>query len=131
MARPRRPDAEARAVREAAEAVKAETGLTSAKALSREIARRVVVELVKELEADPLDLSLAAIERTLLGSPFQRLASCPDIDTASEFVERRVKRLRARCGGDLLPAEQARERDEVAAELRASLAHRYDRHLRG
>ena len=130
MARPRRPEAEARAVREAAEIVRAETGLTSAKAISREIAARVVPALMSELEGDPLELALAAIERDLIGSPFQRLASCPEIDTASLFVEMRVERVRARCGRYLTEAEQDTERRALLGQLRLTLAARYDRHVR-
>lgn len=130
MARPARPRSEACAVREAAQIVRAETGLTSAKALSREIAARVVSELLNELEGDPLDLAFAAIERDLLRSPFQRLASCPEIDTAAEFVERRVERLRARSGRRLSDAEDDSERRAIADELMRLLSGRYDRQLR-
>lgn len=131
MARPRRPEAEAQAVREAAEIVRRETGLTSAKATSREIAARVVAELMHEIDGDPLDLAFAAIERSLIGSPFHRLASCPKINTAADFVERRVERLQARSGRYLSPAEQANERAEIMHELRGVLANRYDWQLRG
>jgi hypothetical protein len=130
MARPRRPYAEAQAVREAALIARAETGLTSAKALSREIARRVVVELMADLEADPLDLAFAAIERDLLQSPFQRLASCPDINLAAEFVKRRTKSVEDRQGRYLSPPEQAAERRAIESDLRDALAKRYDRQLR-
>jgi hypothetical protein len=130
MARPPRPPLEARLVREAAAMVRAEMQLTSARALSREIASRVAVELMKELEGDPLDLALAAIERDLIGLPFQRLASCPAIDTAAVFVDMRVERIRARSGRYLSPAEQASERRALMRELEGKLAGRYDRHLR-
>ncbi|QNP46065.1 hypothetical protein H9L14_01975 [Sphingomonas sediminicola] len=130
MARPRRPDAEAHAVREAAKIVRAETGLTSAKGIGGEIAARVVPAVMREIEGDALELALAAIERDLIGSPFQRLASCPEIDTASLFVERQVERLRARSGRYLSPTEQLVERQTIAAEVTDVLAARYDRQLR-
>ena len=130
MARPRRPRAEAEAAREAAAIVEAESGLTSAKALSREIAARVVNEFLHELEADPLDLAFAAIERELLRSPFRRLASCPDIDLASEFVKRRMKAVEDRQGRYLSTAEQAAERRAILSTLTSLLAGRYDRQLR-
>ena len=130
MARPRRPKAEARAVWEAAQIVQAETGRTSARALSREIAARVVAEFLRELEADPLDLAFSAIERELLRSPFQRLASCPDINLAAEFVKRRVKRLEDRQGRYLSPKDQVTEQHGIAVEMRFALASRYDWQLR-
>lgn len=118
-------------MREAAAIVRAETRLTSAKALSHEIARRVVKALMKEVEADELSAVMAAIEHRLIGSPFQRLASCPEIDTASLFVDLQVERVRARSGRYLSPAEQATERSALMGEVEAALAGRYDRHLRG
>lgn len=131
MARPRRPSTEAQLVREAAAVVRAETRLTSAKGQSREVARRVVIELMKEVEADELSALMAAIEHRLSGSPFQRLASCPNIDTASLFVELQVERVRARSGRYLSPEAQAAERRALMREVEAALSGRYDRHLRG
>jgi hypothetical protein len=130
MARPRRPAAEAQAVRAAAKIVRAETGLTSARAVSREIARRVVAEFFADLDADPLDLAFAAVERELLRSPFQRLASCPHINLSAEFVERRSRRIEQRHGRYLSPARQFEERAAIAAEMREALRNRYDRQLR-
>lgn len=130
MARPRRPEAEADAVRAAAEIVRRETGLSSAKAISQEIAARVIRELMTEIEGDPLELALAAVERDLIGAPVQRLASCPDINTISEFVQRRMKRVEDRQGRYLSQAEQVAERHAIAAEMRPVLAGRYDRLLR-
>lgn len=105
-------------------------GLTAARAASREIASRVMVELVKQLEGDPLDLALLAIERSLAESPFHRLATCPDVDTMREFIQRRSKRLECRHGRYQTLAEQARERRTILTEIEAVLAGRYDRHLR-
>ena len=129
MARPRRPQAEAILVREAAAIVRAETDASSAKAQSRQIAARVTAELMKELDGDPLDLALAAIERDVIGSPFQQLASCPEIDTASLFVERRVERLRARSGRYLCSQEEQVERTLILREIERTLASRYARFI--
>jgi hypothetical protein len=103
----------------------------SAKALSREIAIRVTAALIHDLETDPLELAFAAIDRGNLHCPIHRLAACPEIDTASLFVERRVARLRARSGRYLLPAEQSAELRVLLDELKEALAGRYDRLLRG
>lgn len=130
MARPRRPEAEVRLVRKAACVVRSEMHLNSAKAIGREVARRVVKELAKELEGDPLDLALAAIGRDLLGCPFQRLATCPDINTIAEFVERRIRRIEDRQGRYLSTCRQAEERATILAEVEDLLTGRYDRHLR-
>jgi hypothetical protein len=130
MARPPRPRSEAQLVRDAGAIVRDETGLTSAKSISREIASRVVSELMRELDGDSLDLALAAIDRVVIGSPFQRLAADPDINTANEFVELQVERVRARCGRTLHPNEEAAERRAILAELERLLAGRYDRQLR-
>ncbi|WP_395622148.1 hypothetical protein [Sphingomonas daechungensis] len=130
MARPRRPEAEARLVREAAAIVRIEKGLTSAKALSREIAKIVVNELKHEIEGDELDLAFSAVERKLVGSPFLRLASCERIDTIAEFVDRRVERFRGRSGRQLGQAEDEAERSLILAEVQSILASRYDWQLR-
>jgi hypothetical protein len=130
MARPRRPEAEAQAVREAAEIVRAETGLTSARAISREVARRVSLVFMADLEADPLDQAFAAIDRATTSSPFQRLASCPDINIASEFVKLRLKAVEARQGRYLSPQHQEVELRQIAENLRNILTGRYDWQLR-
>jgi hypothetical protein len=131
MARPRRPSIEEHLVREAAGIVRAETALTSAKAQSREIARRVVIELMADIDADDLEAAVAAVERRLIGeTPFQQLASSPEVDTASLFVERRAKRLQARAGKYLTQCEQEAERRIISREIRELLSSRYDRHLR-
>lgn len=128
MARTPRPPAEAVLVREAATIVLREMGLASARAQSREIARRVALELLRQQEADPLDLVFGAVETKRC--PFQRLASDPDIDTAAAFTDRRVERLRSRAGRYLSPAADAAERRAIVAEVEHLLAARYDWQLR-
>lgn len=130
MARPRRPAEEGKAVCAAAAIVTQETGLTSARAVSREIAARVVSEFMRQLEADPVELAFAAIERDLLKSPFHNLASCPEINLAAEFLKLRIKRLEGRQGAYLSHPEQTSERASIDRELRALLAGRYDHALR-
>ena len=131
MARPRRPAAEVHFVHEGAAILRAQTGLTSAKAQSREIARRVSAALLIQVEMDPLDLAFAAIEGNGAGCPFQQLAADPEIDTVAEFTDRRVERLRSRAGRYLPPAADAAERRAIIAEIEAVLANRYDHQLRG
>lgn len=130
MARPARPNAEAKMVREAGETVRTETGLRSARAVSREIARRVGVELLRRHESDELDAAMAALEHQIVGSPFQRLASDPDINTEAEFVARRVARFAARSARHLSPEADASERRAIMAEIEPILAARYDWQLR-
>lgn len=129
MARPARPAAEAALVREAGHIVSAETGITAAQPLAREIAARVVKELLAEiggLAAEPL---LVALQKAA-PSPFVTLATCPETDTLSDFVQRRVDRLRSRAGAYLSPSSQIRERNAIAKEVSLLLFGRYLRHLR-
>jgi hypothetical protein len=129
MARPARPAAEIAAVRAAAEIVSAEMGLTAAQPLAREIARRVVVELRAEIDGltdDPLIAALQRVQR----SPFVDLATCPEIDTISLFVERRAERLHSRAGRYLTAGEQQRERRGIEREVTKALTERYSRHIR-
>lgn len=128
MARPARPAAEAAAVAAAADLVRAETGIAAVQPLAREIARRVVAELLADLQRDPFEATLAVLERG--GSPVVRLATCPEIDTVSIFVQRRVERLEGRGGRYLTSAEQSMERRRIAGEVEAALEGRYARCLR-
>lgn len=123
MARPARPAAEAAAVAEAAARIRAETGHRAVQPIAREIARRVVAELLTDLDRDPLEAALVE------PSAVRTLATCAEIDTVSLFVERRVERLRARAGRDLSPFQQAHERREVAIEITNLLSNRYARAL--
>lgn len=133
MARPARPAGERAAVREAAAVIRAETKLKADEPVARAIAARVVKAAIREIardEADPLASAMAELEQKLFASPFVTLATCAEIDTAREFVERRVERLRARGGRYLTPAQQSVERAAIAADLSSLLAARYLRHLR-
>lgn len=125
MARPARPAAEIIAVREAAAMVRLETNLSSIPAVAREIAARVVEAMLADIERDDaLSIALAAIERQLAPSPLSTLATCPEINTAEGFVERRAARLRARSGRYLTPAQQDAERKAIAADITGGLSRR-------
>lgn len=128
MGRPARPREEIEAVAAAAKDIMAETGITAAEPLGREIARRVVAELLADLARDPFEAALAAIERQ--GCPIARLATCPVIDAAAVIIEQQVDRLRARGGRDLSDHERKAEWRHIATETEELLARRYGRHLR-
>jgi hypothetical protein len=129
MARPARPEREVAAVREAAAVIRGEMQRAAPPAVAQEIATRVVAELLVEVDGLVDDPFLAALQNARR-SPFVTLATCPEIDTLSEFVERRVERLRARAGSYLAPAQQADERKAIAEDVEQTLSRRYLRHLR-
>ena len=83
MARPRRPASEARAVREAADMVRADTGLTSAKALGREVAARVTAALLDDAQHDPGAASLSGLANS---DPIATLAFTQDDAAVDEFA---------------------------------------------
>jgi len=133
MARPARPPAEIAAVKAAAAIVRADTGATSNPAIAREIAARVVTALIADLERDPNDelaAAMAAVEQRLLPSPFVKLATCPDIDTASEYVKRRVARYEARATRYIAEKQDRAENAAIADQLMEAIARRYLEHLR-
>jgi hypothetical protein len=129
MARPRRPSAESTAVCEAACIVARETGYKSIQALAREIAERVMTEVLIQIDGLTDDPFVIALQRAS-ASPFVMLATCPEIDTASAFVDRRVQRMRDRYGRHLTQAEQQVERRNIIADVSALLTRRYARQLR-
>jgi hypothetical protein len=132
MARPARPRSEAQAVREAAAIIAIEMPSASPPAIAREIARRVAQATIADIEHDdPVSMALAALGQSLLPSPINTLATCPEIDTASIFVERRIARLRGRSGRYLDAREQAVEKAAIMREMMDYLFHRYLRRLRG
>lgn len=125
MARPARPAAEAEAVRRAAELVRLETGLRAVQPVAREIAKRVVEQMLVDLHLDEFAALLAA--RTAPACPFRLLATCPEVATLDAFVGRRVTRMEARGGRYLSPGEQAVEQREISYEIERQLASRYAR----
>lgn len=131
MGRPRPPTAEIVAVRQAAALVRQSGGPMTPPQVAREIAARVVAAMLADLErTEPLQIALAALEQRVAPSPITTLATCPEIDSASEFVERRVEGVRSRHGRYLRPDEQKAERGAIAREVRSLLKLRYLRHLR-
>lgn len=126
MARPRRPVVEAELVHDAAAIVRKLVGLSSARAQGREIARRVGEELLRQHEADALEVTYLA----MTGDPFQRLAADAVIGTVALFAEKRAERVRSRHGRYLPPLGDMAERRAIVAELMPALAARYDWQLR-
>lgn len=131
MARgPARPPLEARLVREAVDAVAPRSA--PREPLARDLARRVVEELATFLAEpdDPLLAALGEVARKAFPSPVVALATDPDVDTLSLFIEARVEALRNRCGRGLPPGEDAAERRAIMADVEGRLAGRYLRQLR-
>ena len=126
---PARPPLEARLVREAVATVPSHH---PREPLARDLARRVVEELTAFLAEpdDPLLAALGEVARKAFPSPAVALATDPDVDTLSLYVEARVEALRNRCGRGLSPGDDAAERRAIMADVEARLAGRYLRHLR-
>ncbi len=124
MARPARPQAERSAVLAAAAAYPVSWAVTRK---ASALASKVVAELVRELQSDPL---LAHLEHLSSQSPVLTLATDPDINSLDEIVERQVERLRARNGRYLSVLGQRAELSAIAAEVEPLLAGRFERHLR-
>jgi hypothetical protein len=132
MARPARPPEEAQAVREAAEIVRQETGLTAVSAISQEIARRVTANLTIFIEQDaddPMAMALESVRLSLKPCPFHKLATDPEIDVLKLFVSKQVERLICRSGAYLSEMNQGIELRGIANEVRISLSRRYARVL--
>ena len=133
MARPARPAAEIAAVREASQRLTAETGERSTFKLAEKIASRVIARLRAEIEQvadDPFVAALSELEQKYAPSPFVRLATCPEIDTVSEFISCRIVRLQARGGRYLTAAQQQSELQVILDEVTTKLTGRYCKHLR-
>lgn len=132
MARPARPAVEAWAVREAAALIRAETGATKAAPIARLIAARVVEEMRAYLteDSDPVLAALGEARRRMKCCSISVLATEPEADAVSLFVEERVKRLRSRHGRTLTVEEDAAEHKAIWAVVMARLTARYLRVLR-
>ncbi|MBW4330040.1 hypothetical protein KY084_04025 [Stakelama sp. CBK3Z-3] len=132
MARPARPREETAAVREAADAVRAETGLTAADPVASIIARRVVeaARAYLDEEMDPFVAALKEAQRRLEGCPFDTLATDATIDTLGLFVAARVQRLQARQGRMIPSQDDEAECGELWAGVQKTLWRRYLKALR-
>jgi hypothetical protein len=97
--------------------------------IAAELARLVVAELLLEIDGVNDDPLVAALRR-VSSSPVQTLATCPEIDTMSEIVERRIAALRSRSGAYLSAAQQVAEKRSICASIERTLTRRYLRHLR-
>ena len=111
MARPRRPQAEIAAVREAADHIRAQTGLTSAKSVGREVAKRVVDLILDDQRNDPASVlsSIAARDPVAMLAFSEGFAACDElaplywdrvqsnfgISTAPEFQQELLRRAAA------------------------------------
>lgn len=127
MARPRRPACEAQAVQQAAAEIHASTGLSSARALGREIAARVTAAMLDDARSDPA----AILPGLATGDPVAALGFAPGIGAVDELAERFRDRMMANFGISITPPfQQEVQRREAACDLRATLAERYTRHLR-
>lgn len=127
MARPRRPASEVQAVRDAATAIRAETGLTSAKALGGEIASRVTAALLDDAQSDPAGIMSGFAS----GNPIFVLAFGHDQAAVDDLAERFRDRMLALFGTFIPPIfQQENQRRAAANDLCVTLAERYARHLR-
>lgn len=128
MARPRRPMAEIAAVREAAKSIRADTMLTSAQALGREIARRVVDLLLDDERNDPA----AALTGIAARDPIAALAFAEGFAAADELAPAFWDQMKANYGISIAAEfQQTGIRRSAATALSLTLAERYARHLRG
>lgn len=129
MARPRRPASEVQAVRDAAAAIRAEMGLTSAKALGREVAKRVTDQMLADSEHDPMEAILSGL---IDCDPIATLASSPELGTLDELAELFRDRMLSHFGLFIPPQfQQQVQRRSASLRFRATLSERYAKHLRG
>lgn len=128
MARPRRPLAEIAAVRQAAETIRADTRVTSAQALGREITRRVINLLLDDQCNDPA----AALTGIAARDPIATLAFAEGFAAADELAPMFWDRIESSFGVSIAAEFQQRKiRKDAAFALRKVLTERYARQLRG
>lgn len=132
MGRKARPTIEAQLVREAAALIAHETGLTHADPVARILAQRVREELEAYFDEgdDPLAQAMGDARRKLCATPFAKLATDPDVDTISLFVEGRVRRLCNRSGKYLPMQADKVECRVIMLEVQDRLFRRYLRAMR-
>lgn len=119
--------AEIATVREAAEAIRADTRLSSAQALGREIARRVIDLLLDDESNDPA----AALTGIAARDPIATLAFAEGFAAADELVPIFWGRVQTSYGVGIIPEfQQMAVRKSAASCLMVTLAERYSRQLR-
>lgn len=120
MARPRRPLAEIAAVREAAAAIREETGIKSAQGLGREIARRVTELLLDDSRNDP------ALFVSTARNPISTLAFGEGFGAVDELAVAFRDRMLSNFGAAIVVEfQQQIQRKSASKMLRRTLGRRY------
>lgn len=115
-------------MREAAEAIRADTTLTSAQALGREIARRVINLLLDDDRNDPA----GALTGIAARDPIEMLAFAEGFAAADELAPKYWERVKSVYGIGVVPQFQLRAtRQSAAADLRKTLSARYSKQIAG
>jgi hypothetical protein len=129
MARPAIPKNEKEAVLDAASQLASPS--VSAVRQAQIIAAKVVKKLLSDLTCDdPLSAALSELEQRLFPDPISTLATDPDINTASIFVEKRISLLRSRNGKYLTQLQVKSEQVIVTKYTIDRLSQRYLRIIR-
>ena len=124
MARPRRPAAEADAVRALA------NPNLSARRNADLIAGKVVRAYLSDLARDDdFDRALFAAQQRLDPDPAHTLATAPDSAASERFAREQTMRFEARGCRQLAPSDWEQETDDIAAIVRIYLARRYRDHI--
>ncbi len=128
--RPRRPATEARLVRDA---VRGLDPAAPREPLARDLAARVVVHLraFAAEASDPVVALVGELGRAVIDSPALTLATDPDIDTLSLFINARVKSLRDRSGWPCSTLQETQDVEAAFACVERKLSRRYLDILRG
>lgn len=99
---------------------------------ARALAHRVVHHLRGFIadEADPAVAAFGAFTRIAFSTPAMTLATDPEIDTLSLYVDARVARFRARNGRSLSVIADKAEQEDIFQGITLRLTRRYLDHLR-
>jgi len=131
--RPARPPSERYAVIAASNIVSGELGTDKSAPIAREIARRVVNELINDLSLsrdDELKCALHELRLTSTDDPVLQLAFCPAIDTVELLIALRLEGVRDRYGRYCTQAERQIEMIQIRKLLEKKLSDRYVKQLR-
>lgn len=125
MARPRAPEAAKVLVAHALQAMPADM---SERSKARVLAKKVVAELVVEVQAtDPFENALRRMRCLTEQDPALQLATHPGLDLIGELRRARAKRFEARGCTWIGKADFDAETREIAAALEIRLAERFRR----